>query len=388
MLTVTAKFRTGETPFAPLLPLWTIDVGGLSVKYFRRFHHRLRQRWVRMDGHANIGRERAHFDGQHAFGDQFARPRAHDADTEHAFRLRIDEQLGYAIGPVERNGAPRSRPGELGDGDLASLFLGLRFRQSSPRDFRIGEDDRGDRVRFESNLVAGDGLNGRAALMHCLVRQHRLDDDVTDGIDRGIRGLPVLVDLDEYHLVDFRFRRIEAGNLGVRPASHRHQHAVEDLLFFFYIWTFEGDADTGLLVLERLDRGVQQDRGEKFFQALVQREHQVAVGAGQQAGHHFDTGHLGAERGIDRSHFQSDVAAANDEQRFWNVGQVESAARIHEARAVELEARDDGRPRSGGNDDSGEGQVVLPAAGLRHFHRGGIHERRFTLHELNRALLG
>ena len=37
-----------------------------------------------MDGHAHIGRERAHFDGQYAFGDQFARARTHDADTEHA----------------------------------------------------------------------------------------------------------------------------------------------------------------------------------------------------------------------------------------------------------------------------------------------------------------
>src|SRR5216684_9052736 len=257
MLTVTAKFRTGETPFAPLLPLWTIDVGGLSVKYLRRFHHRLRQRWVRMDGHANIGRERAHFDGQHAFGDQFARARAHDADTEHAFRLRIDEQLGQAIGPVERDGATRSGPWKLGDGDLATLFLGLSFRQASPRDFRIGEDNRRNRIRFESDFVAGDCLNGRAALMHCLVGKHRFTRDVADGVDRGIGGLPLLVDFDESLLVDLDFRLIQAGDLGIRPAPHRHQHAVEYLLFFFYIWTFESYANASLLVLERLNRGVE-----------------------------------------------------------------------------------------------------------------------------------
>src|ERR1700730_19076761 len=108
-----------------------------------------------MDRHANIGRERAHFDGEHAFSDQFTRACAHDADSEHALRLRIDEQLVETFWPVKCDGAPGSSPWELGDGDLASLFLGLCFGQSSPSDLRIGEYDRGDRIRFESNLVAG-----------------------------------------------------------------------------------------------------------------------------------------------------------------------------------------------------------------------------------------
>src|ERR1035438_605845 len=265
-----------------------------------------------MDGHANIGRQRAHFDGQHAFRDQFARARAHDANTEHAFRLRIDEQLGESFGAVERDGSPRSGPRKLSDGDLASLFLGLRFRQSRPRNFRIGEDNRGNRVRFESDFVSGDGFDGGPSLMHCFVGEHRFSGYVADGVDYGIRGLALLVDFDESLLVDFDFRLVEAGDLGIRPAANGHQHAVEDLLFFFYVWTIERYADSGLFVLERFDRGVQQDRGEKFFQAFVQREDQVAVGAGQQAGHHFYAGHFGAERRINRSQFQSDVAAADD----------------------------------------------------------------------------
>src|SRR6266849_2428938 len=223
-----------------------------------------------MDGHANIGRQGAQFDGQHTFSDQFSRARAHDADTEHALRLRIDEQFGETVGPVESDGASRSGPWELGDGDLASLFLGLRFRQSSPRDFRIGEHDRGNRVRFEGNLVAGDGFNGSASLMHRPVGQHRLTGDVADRIDRGIGGLPLLVDFDESLLVDFDFRLIEAGDLRIRTTSHRHQYAVEHLLFFFYVWTFEGYANASLFVLERFDRRIEQDRGKKFFQSLVQ----------------------------------------------------------------------------------------------------------------------
>src|SRR5258708_35689150 len=191
-----------------------------------------------MDRHANIGREGAHFDGQHTFRDQFARARAHDTDTEHAFRLRIYEQLGETVGPVERDGTTRSGPRELGDGDLATLFLGLRFSQASPCDFGIGEHDRRNCVRLESNFVAGDVFHGGAAFMHCFVRQHRFAGYVADGVDRGFSGLALLVDFDEPLPVDFDFRLVEAGDLGIRPAYHRHHHASDYLPFFLSLWTF------------------------------------------------------------------------------------------------------------------------------------------------------
>ena len=77
-----------------------------------------------MDGHANVGREGAHFDREHAFRDEFAGACAYDADTEHAFRLRIDEQFGETFGTVDGDGAARSGPWKFGDGDFASLFFG------------------------------------------------------------------------------------------------------------------------------------------------------------------------------------------------------------------------------------------------------------------------
>jgi hypothetical protein len=237
--------------------------------------------------------------------------------------------------------------------------LALSFGEAGPCDFGIGEDDRGNRIRLEGNFVAGDGFDGGAAFMHRLVGQHGLSGYVADGVDGGIGGLALSVDFDESLLVDFDFRLVEAGDFGIRAASYGHQHAIEYLLFFFYVWTFEGYADAGLFVFERFDCGVGQDCGEKFFEALVQRENQVAIGSGEQARHHFYAGHLGAERRVDRAEFQSDVAAADYQQRFWNVGEVESAGRIHEARAVELEAGHDGGTRSGGDDDAVEGQILF-----------------------------
>ena len=150
-----------------------------------------------MDGHRHVAGERRHFDGEHAFGDQLAGARADDADTEHAFGLRIDEQLGHAFGTIEGDGASGRGPGKLRDFDLAIFFLRLRFGQAAPGDFGIGEDDRGNGVRLEGNFVSGDGFDGGAAFVRCFVRQHRLADHVADGVDGRIVGLQLLVHLDE-----------------------------------------------------------------------------------------------------------------------------------------------------------------------------------------------
>jgi len=108
---------------------------------------------------------------------------------------------------------------------------------------------------------------------------------------------------------------------------------------------------------------------EKSFSSLLCRgEHQVAVGAGSKPAS-FRRRSLCCEGGVNRSQFQSDVAAADDEQSLRNVGQIESAGRIHEARAVELEAGHDGRTRSGSDDDAVESQILFAARrGLRDFN--------------------
>src|SRR5450755_323321 len=223
-----------------------------------------------MDGHADVGGQRAHFDGEDAFGDQLACACTDDADSEDTLCFRIDQQLSQTFWAVERDGASGSGPGELGDGDFASLFFGLSFGEAGPRDFGIGEDDGGNRVRLESDFVSGDGFDGATALVHCFVGQHRFAGYVTDGVNGRFRGLALLVDFDETLGVDFHFGLVEPGDLGIRAASYGHQDAVEYLFFFFYIRTIEGYADAGLFIFQRFDCRVEQDRGEKFFQTLVQ----------------------------------------------------------------------------------------------------------------------
>ena len=72
----------------------------------------------------------------------------------------------------------------------------------------------------------------------------------------------------------------------------------------------------------------------------MQRLDQIAIGPGQQAVGQFDDAHLAAEFGIDGSHFEADVAAADDEQRS-------RARRPDSSAPVESMIRGVGRSKAG-----------------------------------------
>ena len=88
----------------------------------------------------------------------------------------------------------------------------------------------------------------------------------------------------------------------------------------------------------------------------MQRQNEIAVGAGQQAGQHFHDGDASAERGIDRAEFEADVSAANNQQAPGDVFEIERAGGIHQARRIEFEGRNNSRARTGGDNDAIEGQ--------------------------------
>ena len=53
----------------------------------------------------HVLRRGPHLDREHAFRDQLAGTGTADADAEHALALRMDDQLGDAVGAAERNRA-------------------------------------------------------------------------------------------------------------------------------------------------------------------------------------------------------------------------------------------------------------------------------------------
>ena len=60
---------------------------------------------MRVNRQLQVGRVRAHLDRQHAFGNQFAGAGSDQADAENALGLRIEDQLGQAVRPIERDRA-------------------------------------------------------------------------------------------------------------------------------------------------------------------------------------------------------------------------------------------------------------------------------------------
>ena len=50
-------------------------------------------------------------------------PAPDNADPQHTFGLRIEDQLRHAFGAIDGHSAAGSRPGKLRDFDLAAFFL-------------------------------------------------------------------------------------------------------------------------------------------------------------------------------------------------------------------------------------------------------------------------
>src|SRR4029077_6628750 len=75
-----------------------IYVSGLAEEDLGRFHQRLAQRRMRMNGEREISRVRAHLDRQNPLGNQLAGADADEADAQQALGFRIENQLRQTVG--------------------------------------------------------------------------------------------------------------------------------------------------------------------------------------------------------------------------------------------------------------------------------------------------
>ena len=164
-----------------------------------------------MDGQTEIRGGCAHFDREHAFGNEFACSRSHNADTQNALGFRIDDEFRHAFGPIDRNSAAGSCPRILCNFVFAALILRLGFSEASPRDFRISKDDGWNRVWLKGDFVSSDGFGGCPTLVSGFMREHRFADHVADGKDSRIVSLQLLVYLDKSALIDFYLGLVETG---------------------------------------------------------------------------------------------------------------------------------------------------------------------------------
>jgi hypothetical protein len=86
-----------------------------------------------------------------------------------------------------------------------------------------------------------------------------------------------------------------------------------------------------------LDLGFESDLAKILLGVGEDGSDEVGVGAVEERFDQFDDDDLGAEGGVDRAEFHADVAAANDQERFGDVRDLEGLVGGHHARVAEVE---------------------------------------------------
>src|SRR6185436_9830046 len=126
---------------------------------------------------------------------------------------------------------------------------------------------------------------------------------------------------------------------------------------------------------------------EELLQLFLEHLHEIAIRTGEQSRRHLDDGDLAAEGGVDGAELETDVAAANHQQRLRHIRQLETRRRVHHPRAVEREGGDLRRMRAGGEYQMLELElgVTRGASDLERLRTG---DRGAALNELHLPQLG
>ena len=234
--------------------------------------------------------------------------------------------------------------------------------------------------------MSGDDFRRHLAFMRGLVRQHRVADDIADGVDMRHIGVLLFVHRDKAAFIDHHSGSFCIDFATIGTATHRHQHAVEKLRSR-RVFTFKGNHQAFFSGFDLADFCLQVNRFIAFFNALVQRPHEVAVGTGDQAVSQFHHGYLAAQCVINGGHFQTDNPAADNQHALGHIGQSQRAGGVNQARVVVGEAGN--AHHAGTRRDNGVVESDGFAAVFRFNNNAvGRAELAHAIHHLHLALLG
>jgi hypothetical protein len=191
-----------------------------------------------------------------------------------------------------------------------------------------------------------------------LVGQHRLARHVADGEDVRVGRAPLRIDGDEPLAVHFRLGILQAQAVAVGAAADRQQDAAEAFDLRFSV-RLEGRFDGIVLIGQAEQLGAEMDGGELPLDSFLQGPDEVAVGARQQPVGQLDDRHAAAQGGVDGAHFQADIAAADHQQRFGHVGQLQRGSGIHYPRRGQVETNGPHRPGTAGQDAMLEADTII-----------------------------
>ena len=120
-----------------------------------------------------------------------------------------------------------------------------------------------------------------------------------------------------------RLRSVESESGTVRPTSGGDEDAVEYLGAFDAFVVGDDSFDAALDLGQGDHRGVDPGGFQSGAEASFEDAHEVALDTAEDFRQRFDDRDLCAKFGVDRPEFKADVSAADDEQGFGNVAQLQ-----------------------------------------------------------------
>ena len=190
---------------------------------------------------------------------------------------------------------------------------------------------------------------------------------------------------DEAALIDRDARGLGAQRAPIGHAAHSHQHVIVALRAGA-LCALEADQQAIGLRRDRRDFGAQHDLLIARLESLLEGLDEISVAAGNELRRKLDDADLGAQRFVDRGHFETDDAAADHQQPPGVFGEFEGTGRIEHARIARHERQHN---RLGtGSDDALFKTQALALAVLRHFDDMRAQEFADTAQHFDLALPG
>ena len=209
-----------------LLTIALLHVNGFGGEGKSGFFEGFGEGRVSVAGAGEIGRCGAHFEGEGRFGNEFAGVGGDDMDAEEGSCFGIGDHLDEAEIVSSAAGAGVGFEGKLAGFDGEPHGFGFRFGEANGSHFRVCVDDAGDGNILDMGRLTGDNFCYGHSLFGGFMGQHRAVYDVSDGIDVGMGGAEVVVDLDESPLIGGDRESFKAEALGVGTSSDRDEDNV------------------------------------------------------------------------------------------------------------------------------------------------------------------
>ena len=275
--------------------------------------------------------------------------------------LLVHQDLAQAVAAlVLGHKAAGIAHGQLLDLVIDALRLRFFLGQAAGGDFRLGVDDGRVGVIAHDVLLAQDGVDAYLGLAVGGVSQH----DVAVAVACGEHAVDVGAALrvhDDAGAVGLDADVLKADALNVGAAADGEQHLVGRDFDLLAVGRFGDD----LALFDGQALVAQQEGDALLFQLLLEQRADFAVGRAGDVIEHLDHGDLRARGGVIGDHFQTDDAAADDDEVLRHLGQLEHLAVGDDEAADVLAHAGDGRNDRGGAgaDNHLRALVVLAAGG-------------------------